>query len=108
MLIKSDSPLRRPPSLAGRERLFVDGLRYAIEMADYAHRRLLQDLLHLTVESRNQKSLDHEAVVAPRLDAWSYVDSIDRLRGLINKRGNLLKPFEPSINLWAERRRLER
>ena len=37
VLIGPDSPLRRPPALIGRERLFLDGVRYAVAMADYAY-----------------------------------------------------------------------
>ena len=41
MIIDEGSPFRRLPSeLDRRQALFLDGIRYSVEMADLAHTRL--------------------------------------------------------------------
>ena len=85
MIIKADSPFRRLPStLDGRRLRFLDGIRYAIEMADLAHQRL-RDTAHQTSVARiNEQPVRH---IFPLifLDAWSLVDSVNRLRVLLNR-----------------------
>jgi hypothetical protein len=99
VLIGPDSPLRRPPSLSGRERLFVDGMRYAVDMADYAHYRLVHALLGITsaqdAQAQVAVEVQREMSLVALMDAWSIVDSVDRLRGLLGTRGDIMKGFAP-------------
>ena len=85
MLIADDSPLRRlPPELNRKQALFFDGIRYSIEMADLAHTRLLQ-ILHDLAVNRDNLQRGQLPFVPAFLDAWSMVDSIHRLRGLVSQ-----------------------
>jgi hypothetical protein len=104
VLIGPDSPLKRPPALPGRERLFLDGLRYAIQTADLSFFRLCQGLMQITVSaagpSTEGERTEHQ--VGAVLDAWSMIDSIDRLRGLLNKRGHVLRNYPPFNQFVAQ------
>lgn len=86
MVIKNDSPLRRLPSdLNMKQTLFLDAIRYSVEMADVAHIRLRETLLSLTSEFRSRRKAVNvgSAGLNAMLDAWSLVDSIHRLRMLL-------------------------
>ncbi len=51
MMIREDSPLRRLPSgLDLKQTLFLDAIRYSVDMADIAHTRLRETLISLTYE----------------------------------------------------------
>ncbi len=85
--ITSYSPLRRLPSgLNIKQTLFFDAIRYSVEMADMSHCRLKETLIDLTgkFKSTKKKDLGTETVRA-FLDAWSIVDSINRLKALLNQ-----------------------
>jgi hypothetical protein len=85
MIINDDSPLRRLPSQLDRKQtLFLDAIRYSIEMADLAHRRLQSTLLEMTLDGDKTES-NHLNFVSAVLDAWSVIDAIHRLRGLLNQ-----------------------
>jgi hypothetical protein len=79
-LPERDSKLRRlPPALNERQSIYLDGIRYAIEMADIAYSRLAQNLLAYSIHSdTSPKKLTQHADLF--LDAWSFVDSVHRLR----------------------------
>lgn len=82
MIIRSDSVLRRIPiALSRRQALFIEGIRFSIEMADLAHRRLRETLPKLTKMEDSPEEVP--ATVSAMLDAWSIVDSLHRLRGLV-------------------------
>ncbi|MDF2457761.1 MAG: hypothetical protein K0S79_177 [Nitrospira sp.] len=63
--------------------MFLDGIRYASGIADLAYRRLCDTLNELThnVEQGNGQRMMVSAIA----DAWSVIDTVDRLRGLIMK-----------------------
>ena len=85
MLPAHDSPLRAVPRLLNeRQSMFVDGIRYAIEMADIAYVRLANSLLQYSVgvEAEAPAKPSHAALF---LDAWSIVDSVHRLRELVQQ-----------------------
>lgn len=91
MIIEANSPFNRLPSALNRKQaLFLDGIRYCVEMADLAHSRLRWTLFtHTTTldePTDNQaEPLDNRAQAVPAAfqDAWSIVDSLQRLRGLL-------------------------
>jgi hypothetical protein len=80
-LIAKESALRTLPArMNRRQRLFIDSIRFAIEMADTAYNRLAGLLARAG-------GLDNlEAVVFPEafIDAWAIVDSVSRLRKLLD------------------------
>lgn len=81
LLVPEDSPLRRPPpELSRRQVLFLDGIRYAAEMADVAYQRLFDGLKQLA-DSRPVPSTRDIARVM--LDAWSIVDAVHRFVDLV-------------------------
>lgn len=85
MIISNDSPLRRIPSQIDRRQILsFDGIRYSIEMADLAHSRLQEILLEIAQSSSHPEpeSFYYPSVI---LDAWSIVDSVNRLRGLLSQ-----------------------
>ncbi len=85
MIVSNDSPLRRLPSqLNHKQTLFLDGIRYSIEMADLAHSRLQRTLCALTFD-RDSSENHHLDFISSVLDAWSIVDSVHRLRALLRQ-----------------------
>ncbi len=82
MIIGQESVLRRIPApLARNQALFIEGIRFSIEMADLAYRRLCETLPPL---SRMENPVgESPSSVSAMLDAWSIVDSLHRLRGLL-------------------------
>jgi hypothetical protein len=86
VIIGPDSPLRRlPAALDLRRRLYFDGIRYSIEMADVAYSRL-KDILHnLSVNYASLGGTHHRYFASALLDAWSAIDSVERLRGLLRQ-----------------------
>jgi hypothetical protein len=83
MIIDRNSPLLRlPPQLNRRQALFLEGIRYSIQMADLSHFRLRENLFKLAVNCPNNS--DHLGFISALQDAWSIVDSVHRLRGLLN------------------------
>lgn len=85
MLVPEDSPLRRLPSaLNSRQRLYLDGIRYSLEMIDIAYERLREMLLRLTMLEDEMPPPPGEFATA-LLDAWSVVDSSLRLHNLLTQ-----------------------
>jgi len=92
VIIDKDSPLRRfPANSENKQTLFFDGIRYSIEMAALAHTRLQQSLYSLTLSCTNSSSDLPIDFTSAMLDAWSIVDSVHRLRILINKTPGMKK-----------------
>jgi hypothetical protein len=101
-MIASDSVLRRlPHGLNRKQVLFLDGARLAIEMADSAITRLRNTLLLLATrpqETQNRRTKILDAVQ----DAWSIVDSVHRLRSLLQHMPGM-KQKSPSLQLFYRR-----
>ena len=86
MIISKESPLRRIPSaLNMRQTLFLDAIRYSVEMSFIAYSRLKETLLSLTLESTEKASKPHIPSENIMLDAWAIIDSIHRLRILLEQ-----------------------
>jgi hypothetical protein len=82
MLISEQSPLRRiPQSLAPKQIIFYDGLRLTIETLDVAYYRLEANLINIATEEK--QPLRGSAMAVALLDAWSIVDSTNRLRNFM-------------------------
>jgi hypothetical protein len=82
LIIQKGSPLRRIPQILNRQQaLFIEAIRCSVDMADVAYRRLRRTLL-LLPEMRNEDPETPSAISA-LLDAWSVVDSLNRLRGVM-------------------------
>lgn len=85
MIIGEDSPLRRLPAALDRKQvLFLDGIRYSVNMADLAYSRLQQTLYRLAMSQQDYDGFDLDVLSAVQ-DAWSIVDSLHRLRGLLRQ-----------------------
>ncbi len=83
MIIDNNSPLRQIPTQTNRKQmLFFDAIRYSVEMADLAHNRLRETLYEIAQSpiSTESNSRDFTSAI---LDAWSIVDLVHRLRGLL-------------------------
>ncbi len=80
-IINAQSPLRRiPKSSNARQQVFFDGIRFAIEIADLAYRRLRETLWQVSsLDDATEYALEYASAVG---DAWLIVDSINRLRAL--------------------------
>jgi hypothetical protein len=100
VLIGEESSLRRLPAQMGRKQtLYFDAIRYSIEMADLAHSRLRQTLYELSQREPKSKPLNFTPAL---LDAWSIVDSISRLRGLLLQTPGL-KQNASGLQLFSNR-----
>ncbi|GAI91560.1 unnamed protein product, partial [marine sediment metagenome] len=84
-----------------RQMLFLDGLRYSVEMAHLAHTRLRETLYGLTV---HRETLEPETLSfsAAFLDAWSIVDSINRLRCLLHQAPGI-KQRSPGLRIFRQK-----
>lgn len=82
LLVPEDSPLRRPPPELSRQQvLFLDGIRYAAEMADVAYQRLFEGLMLLADSPAEPSTRD---IARLMLDAWSIVDAVHRFVDLVS------------------------
>jgi len=90
---------RLPNNLDHRQTLFLDGIRFSVEIAETAYDRLCKTLLTL-VNSTVQKKGGHIDALTVRAvsDAWAIIDSVHRLCGLLRQmRG--VKQNTPNLNL---------
>lgn len=102
MIISDDSPLRRlPDSLDRKQALFFDGIRFSVQMADLAYLRLRETALRLTGNDDGPIA-DGQLIVSAFLDAWSIIDSVYRLRGLISQTPGI-KQNVPPLQLFMRR-----
>lgn len=93
MLPDKNSPLRNlPTALDPVQGLFLDGIRYGIEMADIAFSRLTDYLKVASVSKEPEGSF-----AGAFLDAWAFVDSIHRLRELLQQMPNAKTGRNPSV-----------
>jgi hypothetical protein len=82
LIIRGGSPLRGIPGFLGRRQaLFIEGIRYSIDMAEIAYDRLRNTLL--TISSMDKSDAEDPAHASAMLDAWSIVGSLNRLRRLL-------------------------
>lgn len=92
-MIAHDSPLRNLPQRIDRKQaLFLDGIRHACEIAFFAHQRLRTSLAEIALSYPGPTPSD--AFSGPFVDAWAVVDSLDRMRGLLQLMPGLT--FRPS------------
>ena len=76
------SLLRRlPPGLPKKQALFLDGLRHASDIAEFAYDRLCQTLTAVA-SSKDPRPVDEKTFTSAFVDAWAIVDSVDRFRSL--------------------------
>lgn len=100
MIIGPESPLRfLPAAMERRQALMFEGIRFSIQMADLAHARLRETLLGLTDAIQSP----HEEVGRALEDAWSIIDSISRLKGILQQ-----APGITHRDRWPSIRRLVR
>lgn len=80
LLLGRDSVLRQiPVNVDPKQALFLDGIRHAVEIMDVAYGRLRDGLTHLALHPPASNELPNLSAHA-FLDAWSFVDAIDRFR----------------------------
>ena len=99
MLVEKDSPLRRVSVHTDpRVILFLDGIRYSIEIIDLSYNRLLKTLDIISNPENTNIELT-ELIVQATSDAWSIVDFAHRLRELVQQLPQLRKK-EASVQLF--------
>jgi hypothetical protein len=80
MILADDSPLNRIPLLPDSVLVqLLDGVRYSIGMADLSYQRLELTLARVFQPEPQVNRICVEAF----LDAWSFVDAVNRLRNLL-------------------------
>lgn len=95
--IDKDSPLRNlPTNLNPQQGMFLDGIRYSMGMIYIAYNRLAFFLSTITEKIEKKDNSERPSTETLFLDAWVIVDSVYRLRGLIE--------HMPGIR-WGKRRR---
>lgn len=81
-MVSATSILRRlPPQLNRKQALFFDGLRHAVEIAQLAYERLEGTLTNLAIHEQTGEPEPRDFTSA-FLDAWAFVDAVDRFRCL--------------------------
>lgn len=90
-MLDADSPFRHlPTQLDVRQAMFCDGVRFAIEMLNCSYLRL-ESCLSRMAAGEPLEDLTPMAF----LDAWSVIDSANRLRVLLNTFPRLKKKTPP-------------
>lgn len=80
-MLKPDSPFNNIPSNTHpRQAFFLDGLRHAFEIAELSFSRLAAGLPAL-LDAQSNSTLP-KSFAPYYLDAWAFVDAVDRLRVL--------------------------
>ena len=81
MIIGAESSLRKPPKIGDQKQVrFIDAIRLTAEGVDIAYERLVDELSNFENECERR---DYK-VASLVLDAWSVIDSVHRLRGLVD------------------------
>lgn len=105
MLVAPESPLRSLPSDAPlRFVLYIDAVRISIETADLAYSRLTDNLLEVSEKTRAGER-PHRLLSAVVLDAWSLVDSSNRLRSILLRQMPGLKKKTPAVQIFDRKTR---
>ena len=81
--------------------LFLDGIRYSLQAFELSSRRLAETLHHLAHLTKDREDLG-ELISAATVDAWSIVDSVHRLRELLQQLPGL-KKNTPELQLFLRR-----
>ena len=88
-LITSSSALRRVPiAVADDDKVVLDGIRYSLEIADRAYKRLRNTLWEI---SQDPEAEHVELYVDVVSDAWTVVDSLNRLREMCESGSSFLE-----------------
>jgi hypothetical protein len=81
-IVADESPLRRLPSALNlRQRILLDGIRYAVEMGGLSYSRLLAALRAFSTLPNSV--VGQRPFAAAFADAWCFVDAVNRLTKLI-------------------------
>lgn len=92
MIIEKSSPLLGlPANLGSRQTLFLEGIRFSFQMADLAYDQLSNSIYSLTILKQGRDNQGFILTTAAFLNAWSFVDSINRLRDLLQQMPKLKK-----------------
>lgn len=87
-MIPANSPFRQiPQNLDLKDAFFIDGMRHAAEICDFALKRLTANLLQTALFCHEERQIN--AFPAIFLDAWAFVDSVERYRCLHLMRSRL-------------------
>jgi hypothetical protein len=101
-LITKDSTLRRiPTSVDRRTILFLDGIRYSLHTFELAFLRLTRTLDRLSQGKKESDDLG-EMIAEATTDAWAMIDSVHRLRELLEQMPRL-KKNQPELQLFLRR-----
>jgi hypothetical protein len=100
-LICDDSPLvRLPTEITARQIVFFDGIRHAAEIADRSYTRLIVTLNNLAKQG-GRNEINHRGTYTDAfLDAWAFVDSVDRFRSLLKLLPGAEVSEAPESFLW--------
>jgi hypothetical protein len=104
LILGKESPLRNLPAiLQRRQLLFFEATRFTIDTIDLAYLRLAETLPRLTRNIQDGDSQGLPSSVSAMLDAWAIVDSLHRLRGLIEGLPGLkAKMRRPEVRSFLE------
>ncbi len=108
MRISKESPLRRLPSALNiRQTLFLDAIRYSAEMSFIAYSRLQEALLSLPYRDIIKNSTLEIQSESIMLNAWSIIDSVYRLRILLEQFPHLKQKSSGLILFYQSTSRVE-
>jgi hypothetical protein len=94
-MFSPDSPfLNLPVALDRKQALFLDGMRHAAQIADLSYNRLCQALTETALNRAAQAG--EWTFTHLFLDAWSFIDAVDRFRSLWE-----MQPAVPSANEYC-------
>lgn len=69
--------------MGAKQKLFLDGIRHAAEVADCAYRRLIELLTHIVATRDEDRPGESLLYTEAFLYAWALVDAADRFRALV-------------------------
>lgn len=98
-MLSQDSPLLNlPASLDKKQAVFLDGIRHAVQIADFSYQRLCHELTRLS--AANAPGAAGSSYTHVFLDAWGFVDAVDRFRCLWEMQptsGSIPAPYSPNV-----------
>lgn len=99
MLIKDGSPFFRVPAVLNRRQLLsFDGIRYCIEMIEIAYSAICEALMGISLSYANGQEIPKRAFPFVFMNAWSIIDSANRLVVLLEQLPNLKRT--PAIKIF--------